>query len=333
MTTSSRRNVLLGAWISILLCQCTPATKPSAKSEQTTATPSERPRHGLTAEQASKVLFEFDDRRVTLGEFADALHDQSPYLRARYASPERRREFLENMIRFELLAHEAKRRHHDHDPAVVRAREEVTIEALMTQLFEQKSVQPEAIKEEDIRAYYETHRDAFRKPAQVRASQIVAKTQAEAKRILGEVLAAPEDMERFEQLALKHSVDPATRIRLGDLRFFSLTADAESADVANEVRKVAFTLKEVGDVYPEPIATTRGFVILKLTAKRDAFDRSLDDARPIIRNKLWREKREAAIERLVESLRKKANVKEDLSLLASIPLTDAPKAESHDKAP
>lgn len=314
------------AWLSLLLCQCKSDSKPAPKHDQTkTNSQHEAARHGLTAEEASKVLFEVGDRRITLGEFADALHDQSPYLRARYTSPERRREFLENMIRFELLAQEAKKRHHDNDPEVVKTQEEVMIEALMSKLFDEEVIKPEAITEADISAYYQAHREDFRKPAQVRASQVVLKTETQAKRVLAAALEDPEDMDTFANLAFSQSIDPATRVRMGDMRFFSASPDNASAEVPEEVRKAAFSLKEIGDVYPEPIATPAGFVVLKLTAKRDAFDRSLEDATAIIRNKLWRQRRETAIEHFVESLRKKAHIKENLSLLASIPLGDSQK--------
>src|SRR5688572_1316361 len=56
-------------------------------------------KYGLTPEQASQVLVEVGSTKITLGEFAERLGSQSPYLRARYHSPERKREFLDNMVR------------------------------------------------------------------------------------------------------------------------------------------------------------------------------------------------------------------------------------------
>lgn len=46
---------------------------------------------------------------VTADELKARLDEQSPFVRARYATLERKKEFLENLIRFELLAKEAEK--------------------------------------------------------------------------------------------------------------------------------------------------------------------------------------------------------------------------------
>jgi peptidyl-prolyl cis-trans isomerase C len=81
-------------------------------------------------------------------------------------------------------------------------------------------------------------------------------------------------------------------------------------------------LKKIGDVYPDVIQSERGFHVVKLTGMRDAVKRSLEDARRMIQNKLWRSKREAAIEKFVADLRAKANVKENPEALAKVRVTD-----------
>jgi hypothetical protein len=50
----------------------------------------------------------------------------------------------------------------------------------------------------------------------------------------------------------------------------------------------------------------------------------------LIQNRLWREKREASIDKFVEDLRKKAEVKENLDVLAQVKvdLSDLPQEEA-----
>ena len=46
---------------------------------------------------------------ITADEFKARLDEQSPFIRARYSTLERKKEFLDNLVRFEVLAREAEK--------------------------------------------------------------------------------------------------------------------------------------------------------------------------------------------------------------------------------
>src|SRR5579863_6426820 len=73
-----------------------------------------------SAAELNAVLAKIDDVTITLGEFQERINRQSPYIRARYTSLEQKKEFLDSLIRFEILAKEGYRRGLDKDPEVVR---------------------------------------------------------------------------------------------------------------------------------------------------------------------------------------------------------------------
>ncbi|MBX3248610.1 MAG: peptidyl-prolyl cis-trans isomerase [Myxococcales bacterium] len=280
----------------------------------------EWPRHGLTREQAAQTLAKVGDTTITVGELAEALADQSPYLRARYNSPERRREFLDNLIRFELLAQEAERRGLHELPEVQRTRKQLMIQQMLKTRIED-AIQLSDVTDEEIRAHYEANRDEFNKPEQVRASHILMRDEAAARRVLREILGAPEDMLRFRQLAERHDEDPETSrgSRRGDLRFFSRDGTREDeAPVPREVAEAAFTIQDIGAVHPELVRSSAGFHIVKLTGRRAALSRSLEESRRAIQNRLWREKRERAVEELVERLRREAEIRTNEDALAAV---------------
>jgi peptidyl-prolyl cis-trans isomerase C len=284
-------------------------------------------KYGLTPEQAAQVLVEVGETKITLGEFAERLGSQSPYLRARYNSPERRREFLENMVRFELLAAEADKRGFTKSDDVERVRRQVMVQQMMADLFDKGGIKLTDITEEEIKGYYDEHIAEFDKPAQVRASHILFKDKAAAEQALKELKAAPQDNDLFRKLAEQRSQDAATKGSGGDLRFFSEASDpkgeTDEPDRPAAVRKAAFSLANIGDLYPEVVQSERGFHIVKLTSRREALKRTLEDSRRMIQNKLWRGKREAAIEKFVAELRSKANVQENPDALAKVQVKDA----------
>jgi peptidyl-prolyl cis-trans isomerase C len=308
-----------------------------AQKEKTAAGPEKKLVHGLTAEQASKVLAKVGDTTITVGQFAERLATQSPYLRARYQNADRRREFLDNMIEFELLAIEAKKQGFDKKPDVDRAKKQKMVQKLMKTLFDEKGGQVSDVTEAEIGAYFEQHKDEYQKPEQVRASHIVFKDKALAQRVLKQLLAAPEDMQLFRKLAEQYNQDPTTRDRAGDLRFFS-RPDQKTKDesgVPEAVRIAALGLKKVGDINKSLVESPQGLHIVKLTARRDAYNRTLEEARRSIQNRIWRERREKAIDNLVNDLREKANVKENLALLDQVQVpapVEEPQAKGREGA-
>jgi peptidyl-prolyl cis-trans isomerase C len=311
------------AWLSALLVA---SVVGSACSKPKDAAGGKQPvptKHGLSAEQEKLPLVVIGDTTVTLGEFAAQIAEKSPYLRARYASPERRRELLEELVKFELLAKEASRRGLDKSEEVERAKKQVMVQQMMKAEFEDR-VKLSDIGDQEIEAYYQAHPEEFNKPAQVRASQIVVKDEAKAKRLIKQVQ-ENSDEARFRQLVAELSEDAESKARGGDLQFFSQPSERSPGDppIPDAVAEAAFTLEKPGDVYPNPVKTPQGFHVVRLTSKRKALARSLDHARRMIQNKLWRERREAAVNGFMQTLRERAKVEENLALLDQLRV-DAP---------
>lgn len=282
-----------------------------SKSSKDPASDDGWPKHGLTEEQANEVLVKVGDRIITVGDFADRLAMQSPYLQARFESPERRREFLDNLVRYELLVYEAKRRGYANDPEVVRARRGVMVQELVKQEVEAPLADNE-ISDEEVQAAYEANPTEFDRPAQVRASHIFVTSRGRASSLLEKAKAA--DRDTFAQLAREESEDEETRANGGDLDFF--TADADTP--IKELRDAAFSLNRVGEIYPEPIAAGGGYHILLVTGKRAELTRTYEQAKRAIRHKLARERKDAAIAALTERLEKDIPVEVDYEALEQV---------------
>jgi peptidyl-prolyl cis-trans isomerase C len=267
-------------------------------------------------EDLKEVLAKVDDVTITVGEFQDRINQQSPYVRARYTSMERKKEFLDNLVRFEVLAKEAQKRGLDKDPEVVRTMKQVMIQKLLKDEFDKQRM--EDITDAECKSYYDQHPEEYNKPEEVRVSSILVKDQAAAKKVLGDARIKGVDNQQFRNLVAEYSQDLATKDRGGDLRYF----DAKTKDVPREIVDAAFKLQNIGDV-SEPIRTQPGIVILKLTGRRKALVRTFDEVKQQIRNKLYRDKRQDAMESFVKNLRDKANVRIDEAKLAKVQVEGA----------
>lgn len=288
--------------------------------------------HGLTKQQQAETLVKIGTETITVGEFAARLSEQSPYLRARYSSPERRREFLDNMVRFELLAADAHTKGYDRSDEVERTRKQMMIQAMMKAEFEDR-VQLTDISDADVQTYFTAHHDEFDKPEQLRASHIVLRDRAAAQRVLTQVLAKRADIAFWRETAQRYNEDTETKDRFGDLRFFSRPADRRDDEpiVPAAVAEAAFSIAQIGDIYPTLVQSPAGFHIIKLTGKRAALHRTLEEASRPIRNRLWRERREQRVTDFIATLRRDANVTVNESALAALHL-DIPAGESPELA-
>jgi peptidyl-prolyl cis-trans isomerase C len=267
-----------------------------------------------SAAELNAPLAKIDDVTITLGEFQERINRQSPYIRARYTSLEQKKEFLDSLIRFEILAKEGYRRGLDKDPEVVRTMKQVMIQQLMRDEFDTK-ITADTVTDDEMKTYYDGNVGDYVKPEEVRASAIVLKNKAQAERVLLDAKGdAGKTNKGFRDLVAKYSADEDTKLRGGDLRYF----DAQTKDVPAPVIAAAFALVNTGDVSGVVDAGNGTFYILKQTGRRKATTKSFDEAKPQIRNKLFRDKRAQAQKDFVDKLRAQAKIDIDEANLAKV---------------
>jgi peptidyl-prolyl cis-trans isomerase C len=296
----------------VIIVLAVAAASCTKKAEEAAVAEEEWPKHGLTEAQANEVLAKVGDRTITVGELADRLASQSPYLRARFESPERRKEFLDNLVRFELLVYEAKRRGYADKPEIVRARRNAMIQQLVKQEVDEP-LEGLQIADEEVQAVYDANPLEFDRAAQVRASHIFIKDRARANQILARAKEA--DLAGFRKLAREESEDKKTKGDSGDLRFFEANGEGQPPAA---IRDAAFSLDKVGAVYPDLVEEGDGYHIIMLTGKRAALKRTYEQAKRAIRHKLMRERKDAAMEALTERLRKEIEVEVDYDALKDV---------------
>lgn len=102
---------------------------------------------------------------------------------------------------------------------------------------------------------------------------------------------------------------------------------AGELELPRELVDAAFSIDEIGGLYPEPVKTDRGYHLIKLTAKRPALQRSFEEVRAIIEARFRRERRREAIRELVDRLRDKASVEIDIELLNRLAHAHQPSQE------
>lgn len=269
---------------------------------------------GTGGADAQRVLARVGAHTITVGEYQAALEHMDEFDRLRYQAPERRKELLDEMIDVLLLADEAKDRGYDRDPEAQGQIREILRDAILKKAREGVPT-PDAIPAQQVRSYFESHRDEFHDPERRRVSVIALATRSSAERALEEARAA--DAGAWGDLVLGRSVDRPDKDvppdLMGDLGFVSPPGDPRGNNprVPAEVRAAVFEIRRVGETLPRVVAANGLFYVVKLESKSDAHDRTAEDADRSIRVKLSHDAARAREDAMLDELRKQIPVEID----------------------
>ena len=241
---------------------------------------------------------------MTVGELEDSVNMRSPYARKRLVDPEALRELAESKVRRELLYQGAEKLGYADDPAVVKFLDQTIVQLFVRRDFED-AVTPDDVPEAQVKEYYDEHIEEFRRLEMRRARHILVASKEEAQDIRLELESGKGAT--FRATAKKRSLDTETNLRGGDLLYFTadgkLVGKPDAPPIDAALAKAAFALDDKGDL-AGPIDLGDGkWSIVELTGIRPETLQTLERANGVIRRKLWREEREAALAKLVADLR------------------------------
>lgn len=277
----------------------------------------------------AQALARVGDVTITVGELEDRIASFDALDYAHYQSIEARRQLLDDMLEFELLARQARRARLDDHANVREAVAQAAVQNLVRERFDDV-ITRESISNEELDAYYRAHPDEFNRPEMRRVHHIVVASRSEAEALIPQLRSA--DARQFRALATRHSLDDESRIRGGDLRYFDSegrSPNAADPAVDRAIVHAAFALAREGDL-SEAIQVGEHWSVMRLTGIRRAQTRSVEESREMIRPRLWRERREAAIAAFLAELRGRTPVELHPERMDEIELAPAdPDVEFH----
>jgi peptidyl-prolyl cis-trans isomerase C len=282
------------------------------------------------------VVARIGEGSITVEELKARLDEQPPLIRARYTTIERKKEFLENLVRVELLAQEARKQGLDKDPEVLATLEKVMVQKLLQKHAAMLEKQP--VSEEDLQKYYREHLSDFARPERVRIGHVFmasaekdskrGQVKAEATRLLAELRrqGTGTGTSAFTELVRKRSDDAATKTLDGDLGF--KTREELTTLWGAALAQAAFALDAEGSV--AEVETERGIHLLRLASREAGSTLTFDMARSRIEARLQMERRSRAIDDLIANLKKTTTVEIDDKVLEQLDVqADAPAVEAN----
>ena len=254
------------------------------------------------------VIAKVGDQEIVFGDLNELIKMMPPSYQAMFKTDDQLTKLLERQIDNIIFSQEARRLKLDQDPSVRYKIEEFSKGILTQALIDTQVNKSVTVPDGEIEEYYKTHQDEFKVPEKIKVSHILIsvapdapeKEKKEKQEQAEEILSKVKAGEDFAALAKKYSEDTKTKNKGGMLGFFS----KGSKDSALE--EAAFALKK-GEV-SNLIRTSKGYQIVKLIDRKEAKTKSFEESKNRISNKLQQQKRNDAIEKLLEDLKAKTNV-------------------------
>lgn len=263
-----------------------------------------------------KVLATVADKFITVKDFKYKLSRLPSYYKS--VADRNKKTLLNDMIVESLFLEESVRKGLDRDKEIREVLNEAKKKIIMAKFVKTEVDDKVTVSEDEIKKFYDEHKEEFKVPGMWRASHILVASEGEANDILSEISKG----RTFEELAKERSID-ATAARLGDVGYF------RKGQVIPEFENVCFNLK-IGET-SGIVHTQFGYHIIKLTDKKDEVIESYEEAKPMIENNLKIKKRNELFDKLVLELKDKYRVKVEEDALKILEAVNADKKDAENK--
>lgn len=257
---------------------------------------------------------------ITQADFVRELNSLPDYAKQMFEGETGKEKFLDEVIKKDILYQEALKKGIDKNPDFQSKLEEFRKLTLASMLLEKEIMSKNKISDQDVKDYYNKHKEEFTTTSQIRASHILVKTEDEANKVLARL----KKGEKFQEIAKKESLDKASAANGGDIGYFS------RGQLVPEFERAAASLK-VGEL-SNPVKTPYGYHIIKVTDKKTGPVVEFDRVKDMISQRLAGERQKAAFDNYIGELRKSYKIEINKDTLARIS-PEAGKAETGQAAP
>lgn len=264
---------------------------------------------GLILILSSVFLFGFfgtpDDAIVKVGKYNltqsqvnSRVASFPPQLQQQLATDEAKQNLIDSMVDELLLVNMAKEmKLHKSDEfkaQLAQAKKQILLTLVVQDAINNK-VQ---VSDVDAQNYYNDNIQQFQAKEERKASHILVKTEKQAKSILTRAKAGSN----FANLATKHSEDPGSKARGGDLGYF------QRGQLVPEFEKAVYALKRKGS-FASVVKSQFGYHVIRLDDIRTKPAITFEQAKDQIRQFVSQQKRQELTTQLLETAKQEYPVK------------------------
>lgn len=267
------------------------------------------------AEQKGPYLAKVGNATITQADYDREFQALPDYAQQLFVDEQGKEKFLNEIINKEILYQEALKKGLDKTPDYQKKLEEFKKLTLVSGLFEKEIMSKAKVSDQDVKEYYEKHKEDFTPTTQIRASHVLVKTEDEAKKVLERL----KKGEKFGDVAKAVSIDSGSAKNGGDLGYFS------KGQMVPEFERAAASL-DAGQV-SIPVKTQFGYHIIKVTDKKKGAVIEFEKIKDMVSQRLSGEKQKEAFDQYLSELKKTYKVDINKDALQK-PSAEAEKKEA-----
>jgi peptidyl-prolyl cis-trans isomerase C len=286
----------------VLVTACAP--------DATTDRAADAPKAEATADEVA-VVATYAGKQLTSAAVLEEIERLPGPSRAYLSAPDRKRQFIENLILNDLLFTEAQKAGYDKDPEIEKQVADMRKRLVVQRLMREYQTPPE-IGDEEAKRYYDANPGLF-SSTQIKASHILVKDEDTVRKLHDQLKTDPG---KFPDLAKEHSIDKTSGAKGGDLGKFA------QGRMVPEFERVAFGL-EPGEL-SEPVKTQYGWHLILVTEREDGERKPFEQVQEQIKTTLRNKHLQDNVQAKFDGLKKAANLQIDEAALEKITPPPAP---------
>lgn len=274
-------------------------------------------------DRPERVALHVGERRVSSATLGGALADAWQDVGNPLVAEKIRTVVVDDIVFDELLAAEAQRRGYDATPEVEREMHALETRLLVERYLQETVASGVAVDRAEMVAYYEEHRDQFRRPPKLHLLQLTVPTEAAARRTIEQARAGAD----FGWLVAQHSTD-AFRESGGDRGW--MAANSGPPPFHSELATA-----EAGDLLG-PKAWDGEWVVAKVDVVEDQGTYAFDEVSGNVRARLTDQRMGERVDTTIRKLRERSEIwiAEDAAEmlgLSPVQATPAPESGGHSR--
>lgn len=267
-----------------------------------------------SAKAEGVVLAEYEadgKQQILLEDLEKEIAELPAYKKRKYEGPEGKAEYLELMAESRIILQLAKERKLDQDPEILKKVEEYLHQLMVEKITEMEVDQKvKPVTEEEMRAYYEEHKEDYVEPEQVRLTCIMSEDDEEKANAWYKQIQEGRDIADLAKELSEKGENVGPGARTGDTGFFTRKA----FPAAQAFTDAAFALK-VGEMYPGvfpiDVQGKTYYAIFRLEERKPERQKAFEeeDVQKDIRRKLEKQHKKERMDEWVKAAREKAKLK------------------------